>query len=95
MMFEFPHKPPRGYTYEIMPHKRNILSIWICNHAEFSYTDDRPVKSIWGFYNTKTNQYIAPINAEKPGNVVEFDDTTPYSAMQILKPLRPSVLQFV
>jgi xylose isomerase len=93
-MFEFPYKPPKGYTYEIMPYKRNVLSIWICNHGKFSYTDDTPVKSIWGFYNTKTNRYIAPVNSSTPGEVVEFDATTPYSAMQILKPLRPSVLSF-
>lgn len=94
-MIEFRHKPPKGYSYEIIPHKRNILSIWICNHGKFSYTNDTPVKSIWGFYNTKTNQYIAPVNSKTPGKVVEFDDTTPYSAMQVLKPLRPSVLSFV
>jgi hypothetical protein len=27
--------------------------------------------------------------------VVDIDDTTPYSAMQILQPMRPSVLSFV
>lgn len=94
-MFEFPHIPPRGYSYEIAEHRRNILSIWICNHSEFSYTDDSPVKSIWGFYNTKSKQYYAPVNSKTVGKVVDIDDTTPYTAMQILKPLRPSVLQFV
>jgi hypothetical protein len=94
-MFEFPHTPPRGYSYEIAEHRRNILSIWICNHGEFSYTDDSPVKSIWGFYNTKSKQYYAPVNSKTVGKVVDIDDTTPYTAMQILKPLRPSVLQFV
>ena len=94
-MFEFPHTPPRGYSYEISEHRRNILSIWICNHGEFSYTDDSPVKSIWGFYNTKSKQYYAPVNSKTVGKVVDIDDTTPYTAMQILKPLRPSVLSFV
>jgi hypothetical protein len=94
-MFEFPHIPPRGYSYEITEHRRNLLSIWICNHGEFSYTDDSPVKSIWGFYNTKSKQYYAPVNSKTVGKVVDIDDTTPYTAMQILKPMRPSVLSFV
>ena len=94
-MFEFHHLPPKGYTYEIIPHKRNILSIWICNHSKFSYTSDYPVKSIWGFYNTKTNRYFAPINSKTVGKEVDIEKTTPYSAMQILKPLRPSILSFL
>ena len=94
-MFEFPHIAPHGYSYEIIEHRRNILSIWICNHGQFSYTDDSPVKSIWGFYNTKSKQYYAPVNSKTVGKVVDIDDTTPYSAMQILKPMRPSVLSFV
>mgnify|MGYP003336828045 CR=1 FL=1 len=94
-MFEFPHTPPRGYSYEIVPHKRNLLSIWICNHGEFSYTDNSPVKSIWGFYDTKKRCYHAPVNSSKHGDQVEFEKTTPYSAMQIKKPLAPTVLQFL
>jgi hypothetical protein len=92
-MFEFPHTPPRGYSYEIAEHRRNVVSIWICNHGEFSYTDETP-KSIWGFYNTKLKKYYAPVNAKTVGKVVDIDATTPYSAMQILKPMRPSVLSF-
>ena len=84
-MFEFPHTPPTGYTYEIVSHRRNILSIWICNHGKFSYTDDTPVKSIWGFYDTKKKCYHAPINSTKHGNTIDFRDTTPYSAMPLLK----------
>jgi hypothetical protein len=95
MMFEFPHVAPSGYSYEIMPHKRNILSIWICNHGKFSYTNDSPVKSIWGFYNTKTSKYFAPVNSKTVGKEVDITKTTPYSAMQILKPLAPSILSFL
>jgi hypothetical protein len=71
-----------------------MVAIWICNHGQFSYTDETP-KSIWGFYDTKKRCYYAPVNAKTVGKVVDIQDTTPYSAMQILKPLRPSVLQFV
>ena len=83
----FKHHPPEGYSYEVSQFKRDILSIWICNHAKFSYTDKTP-KSIWGFYNRKTKQYHSPINSSKPGDKVSIEQTTPYSAMQLnLNPL--------
>jgi hypothetical protein len=43
---------------------------------------------IWGFYNTKEQQYYAPINSTKQGNKVDVNDTTPYTAMPLnLNPL--------
>jgi len=78
--FSFPHTAPKGYSYEVEQFKRNLLAIWICNHGKFSYTDKTP-KSIWGFYNTKTKCYHAPINATKQGDKVNIEDTSPYSAM--------------
>ena len=85
-LIEF-HEPPKGYSYEVEQFKRNLLAIWICNHGQFSYTNKTP-KSIWGFYNTKTKCYHAPINATKQGDKVRIEDTTPYSAMQLnLSPL--------
>jgi hypothetical protein len=84
---DFHHQAPKGYSYEIELFKRNIFSIWICNHGEFSYTDKTP-RSIWGFYDTKKGCYYAPINASKSGDQVDIKDTTPYSAMQLkLNPL--------
>ena len=44
---------------------------------------DYPARSIWGFYNTKTKQYHAPINSKKVGAIVPVEKTSPYSAMQI------------
>lgn len=85
--FSFPHQPPKGYSYEVEQFKRNILAVWVCNHGQFSYTNKTP-KSIWGFYNTKTKCYYAPINAKQVGDKVEIEDTSPYSAMQLnLSPL--------
>lgn len=92
-MIEFPHVPPKGYSYQFEAFKRGVIRVWIHNHAEFSYTSEQ-VKSVWGFYKTKTKEYHAPVNANKVGDVVDINDTTPYSAMQIVKPLRPSVLAF-
>ena len=93
MMIEFPHKAPKGYSYEQTQFRKNVVAIWICNHSEFSYNAGAPVKSIWGFYNTKTKCYHAPINATKCGDEVRFDDTTPYSAMQLnLNPLEQCLM---
>ncbi len=82
MFLDFPHQSPKGYYYECSPKTRDVVNIWICNTMQFNYTDRNPVRSIWGFYNTRTKQYFAPINATKQGNKVNIDNTTPYSAMQ-------------
>jgi hypothetical protein len=83
MTFEFPHKPPKGYSYEFESLKRNVISIWIRNHYRFDYNNGVSVRSIWGFYNTKTKQYHAPINSKTVGSVVPISSTRPYTAMQI------------
>ena len=88
----FPHKPPEGYSYEVKEHKRNMVSIWLRNHASFSYTSD-PVRTIWGFYNTKKGCYHAHINSSKHGNQVDIKDTRDYTAMQLnLNPLMQAFL---
>jgi len=94
-MIEFPHVAPKGYSYEYDNNfKRNITRVWIVNLGEFSYKDTRP-RSVWGFYNTKRQTYHAPIDVNRVGSVVHIDNTTPYSAMQILKQLRPTITQFL
>ena len=92
-MIEFPHVAPKGYSYEFEDYKRGVIRIWIVNHHEFVYTTEQ-VKSVWGFYKPSKKSYYAPINSNKVGDVVDIDDTTPYTAMQILKPLAPTVLSF-
>ena len=82
-MIEFTHKAPKGYSYEFEKFKRNVVAIWIRNHSQFSYNGGAPIKSIWGFYNSKTREYHAPVNPKKVGDVVDFNSTTPYSAMQL------------
>jgi hypothetical protein len=92
--YDFPHQPPRGgYWYSVESFKRNIISIWLYHPDRYSYTADR-VRTIWGFYDTKKKIYCAPVNSTKLGDVVDIADTTPYTSMQILKPMRPSVLAF-
>lgn len=89
---DFPHDPPKGYSYVVDEFKRNVVRICIVNHATFSYTDTPP-KSVWGFYNTKKRSYYAPINYKKCGKEVDINKTTPYSAMQLnLNPLERALM---
>jgi len=84
---DFPHQPPKNYSYEVTQFKSNVLAIWLRDHRKYSYTND-DVRTIWGFYNIKKGQYIAPINAKKPGKVVDISKTRSYTSMQLnLNPL--------
>ena len=89
MIIEFPHSAPEGYSYEQRPFKSNIIGIWIHFNRCFDYNLCHPVSCIWGFYNTKTRKYYAPINAKTVGKQVEIERTTPYSAM----PIKQTVLE--
>ena len=83
----FPHKPPKNYSYEVTQHRRNIVAIWLRDHRSYSYTND-DVRTIWGFYNTKTGTYSSPINSTKCGDSVDISNTRDYTAMQLnLNPL--------
>ena len=83
----FPHKAPKGFSYEVESHKSNIVAIWLLHHREYCYSSD-PVRTIWGFYNTRKGCYHAPINSTKHGDQVDISNTRPYTAMQLkLTPL--------
>jgi len=83
----FPHKAPKGFSYEVESHKSNIIAIWLLHHREYCYSSD-PVRTIWGFYNTRKGCYHAPINSTKHGDQVDISNTRPYTAMQLkLTPL--------
>jgi hypothetical protein len=79
------HKPPEGYHYERTDFKKDISAIWIVNDRHFDYCGCSGVKSIWGFYNSKTKQFHSPVNSKTVGNVVDLNRTTAYSAMIKLK----------
>ena len=82
------HSPPEGMYYEFSPFKNNVIAIWILYKRRFHYNSGDQVRCIWGFYNTKTKSYHAPINSSKQGDQVELKNTTPYSAMPLnLNPL--------
>ena len=80
---EFKHDPPKGYRYEVIRKNANVLAIWTVCNPGFVYNDGNDVRCIWGFYNPKKQQYYAPINSNKVGEPVDFNDTTPYTAMQL------------
>lgn len=80
-MLKFPHSPPKGMYYETESFKRNITAIWIHYDCQFDYNLGKPIRCIWGFYNSKTKEYHAPINSSTVGHVVSIHQTTPYSAM--------------
>ena len=85
---DFPHKPPKGYSYEVREHKRNVVSIWLRHHYNYVYSGGECVATIWGFYNTKKQEYQSPINSTKCGDTVDIDNTRPYTAMPLhLNPL--------
>ena len=90
---DFPHKPPKGYRYTTLQFKSNVISIWTVHQHGFVYNGHTESYCIWGFYNTKEQQYYAPINSSKLGSEVDIKDTTAYSSMQLnLNPLERAFL---
>ena len=88
MTVKFPWKAPKGYHYEQTPFKRNVTAIWICPDRRYDYNNGKPIKCIWGFYNSKTKQWHSPVNSSTVGDVVDPARTSPYSAMLLnLNPL--------
>ena len=79
----FIHHPPENCNYEIKSFKRNLLAIWLLDYSYYNYTNISPIKTIWGFYNSRKEQYYSPINSTKQGDPVDIHTTTPYSAMVI------------
>ena len=89
---DFPHTSPNGYSYEFERFNQKFISIWLVHSFPYSYTT-KQVKSIWGFYNLKKQEYYSPINSSKVGSRVDIKDTTNYTAMQIkLTPLEECFL---
>ena len=79
----FIHHPPENCNYEIKSFKRNLLAIWLLDYSYYNYTNISPIKTIWGFYNSRKEQYYSPINSTKQGDPVDIHTTTPSTAMVI------------
>ena len=80
---DFIHEAPSGFRYRTAKHSAVVVSIW-CDHLNsYCFNNGDKVSTIWGFYNTKKQQYHAPINSKKIGAVVDINSTRPLTAMQI------------
>jgi hypothetical protein len=82
MILEFPHRAPDGYYYEFEQFNTRLISIWLVHSFPYSYTT-KTVRTIWGFFNPKKNEYYAPINSSKVGERVNISQTRNYTSMQI------------
>jgi hypothetical protein len=82
-MLEFPHKAPKGYSYEYEQFNASTLRIMLCCNRKFDYNLGARTKTIWGFYKPKKRIYLAPVNVKTIGKQVDINNTTPYTAMQL------------
>jgi hypothetical protein len=82
-MLEFPHKPPKDYSYEYEQFNASTIRIMLHCNRQFDYNLGASTKTIWGFYKPKKRIYLAPVNAKTIGKQVDINSTTPYSAMQL------------
>ena len=88
-----PHQPPKEYSYEAIQFKRDIVAVFLLCHRRFIYNGGAATRTIWGFYNTKTRRFHAPINSKTVGEVVELSNTSPYTSMPLnLNPLEYAFL---
>ena len=76
---------PEGYYYEIEDFKRDIVSIWLCSRSTFTYNNNEPSRSIWGFYSISKGKYYSPVNSKTIGAEVDIQLTRKWSAMPILR----------
>lgn len=83
-----PYDAPKGYYYVTEEFKRNVVRIWLCTDRKFDFNMGKPTRTIHSFFNTKTGEYYAPINATKQGDKVDINNTRPWTTMPIkLNPL--------
>ena len=83
MIAEFPHKAPKGYSYEFEQFNVSTIRIMLLCHKKFDYNLGAPTSTVWGFYKPKKRVYYAPINSKTIGAQVNIEDTRNYTAMPI------------
>lgn len=79
----FPHSPPKGFDYVVEKFDAKHLRICLRHHRIYTYNGGKPVLTVWGFYNIKTNNYHSPINGKKVGKVVDISTTRDYTSMPL------------
>ena len=77
----FPHSPPDGYSYSVESFNSKFDRILLHHHRIYDYNLGKPVSTIWGFYNPKSQLYFAPVNSTTPGKQIDLSLTTPYTGM--------------
>ena len=89
MIAEFPHKAPKGYSYEFEKFNAHTIRIMLRCHLKFDYNLGASTCTVWGFYNPKKRVYYAPVNVKTIGKQVNIEDTRNYTAM----PIKQTVLE--
>lgn len=75
------HKPPKDYHYTVTSHDSKFDAVWLIHPAnKYSYTSEI-VQTIWGFIHKKTGAIHSPVNAKKPGTIIDPSLTTKWTAM--------------
>ena len=82
-LIEMPVVAPKGYHYEAVEHKQNVVAIWLCGGPKNTYKDGQSARTIHSFYNTKKKIWYAPINSKKAGKEVNPEQIRPFTSMQI------------
>jgi hypothetical protein len=80
---KLPYKPPKGYWYEAEQFKRGVIRIMLCTDRKFDYNNGKPTKTIHSFYKLKTEEFYSPVNSTTIGEVVDINDTRPWTTMPI------------
>ena len=74
-------KAPEGYSYLTEDFNTKYKRIMLIH--QYVYAEGKDVQTVWGFINKKTGEVHAPINAKKPGKVVDKSKVTPYTTMPV------------
>jgi len=81
MIVEFPHSPPKDYSYEFETWNASTVRIMLRCDRQFDYNLGARTRTVWGFYKPKKRAYYAPVNVKTIGKQVDIHNTTPYTAM--------------
>jgi hypothetical protein len=69
MIVEFPHHPPKGYSYEFEEFKRGVVSIWLRCHRKFDYNGGAQPEPSGDFINPKPGNTL-PQSIVRPSVLV-------------------------
>lgn len=76
------HKPPKDYRYTVTTFNKKLDAVWLIHPPnKYSYTS-KEVQTIWGFIDRKSGAIHSPVNATKPGTIIDPKLTTKWTAMQ-------------